>query len=76
MGSRNRATLAIESLLESEAEGLARKTVELAKDGDLQARRLCLDRLCPPRKDSPVSFQLPRMVTTFDAVAAMAAPRH
>jgi hypothetical protein len=27
----------------------------------------------PSRKDSPVSFQLPQMVTTIDAVAAMAA---
>jgi hypothetical protein len=72
-GSRNKATLAIESLLEGEAETLARKVVELAKEGDLQALRLCLDRLCPPRKDSPVSFRLPPMVTTVDAVAAMAA---
>jgi hypothetical protein len=72
-GSRNRATLAIEGLLEGEAETLARKAVELAKAGDLQALRLCLDRLCPPRKDSPVAFRLPPMVTTFDAVAAMAA---
>ena len=37
-GSRNRATLAIEALLEGEGEALTRKAIELAKDGDMQAR--------------------------------------
>jgi hypothetical protein len=72
-GSRNKATLAIESLLEGEAETLARKVVELAKAGDLQALRLCMDRLAPPRKDSPVAFDLPEMNTVSDAVLAMGA---
>jgi hypothetical protein len=72
-GSRNKATLAIESLLEGEAETLARKVVELAKAGDLQALRLCMDRLAPPRKDSPVTFDLPELKTVSDAVLAMGA---
>ena len=72
-GSRNKATLAIEALLDGEAEGLTRKAVELALAGDTTALRLCLDRLCPPRKDRPVSFDLPTMETPVDAVAAMAA---
>jgi hypothetical protein len=72
-GSRNRATLAIESLLEGEAETLARKVVELAKTGDLQALRICMDRLAPPRKDSPVAFDLPELRTVGDAVMAMGA---
>ena len=72
-GSRNKATLAIEALLDGEAEGLTRKAVDLAMGGDTTALRLCLDRLCPPRKDRPVSFDLPTMETPVDAVAAMAA---
>ena len=44
-GSRNRATLAIEALLEGEGEALTRKAIELAKAGDMTALRLCLDRL-------------------------------
>ena len=72
-GSRNRATLAIEALLEGEGEALTRKAIELAKAGDMAALRLCLDRLAPPRKDSPVAFDLPEMKTLNDAVPAMGA---
>src|SRR5215475_13308111 len=70
-GSRNRATLAIEALLEGEGEALTRKAIDLAKAGDMQALRLCMDRLAPPRKDAPVAFNLPEMKTVADAVTAM-----
>jgi hypothetical protein len=59
MGSRNRTTLAVEALLDGEAETLTRKAIELAKAGDLAALRVCLDRIAPPRKDRPVLFELP-----------------
>src|SRR5258708_4192358 len=72
-GSRNATTLALESLLDGEAEALTRKAVELALTGDIAALRLCLDRILPPRKDLPVSFDLPPMKASGDAVAAMAA---
>jgi hypothetical protein len=72
-GSRNRATLAIEALLEGEGEALTRKAIELAKAGDMAALRLCLDRILPPRKDSPVAFDLPEIKTLNDAVPAMGA---
>jgi Family of unknown function (DUF5681) len=49
-GTRNKVTLAIEALLDGEAEALTRKAIEIAKGGDLAALRLCLDRLAPPRK--------------------------
>jgi hypothetical protein len=53
-GSRNRATLAIEALLEGEGEALTRKALELAKAGDMAALRLCLDRpgTAPQRQPS------------------------
>ena len=35
--------------------------------------RLCLDRILPPRKDSPVAFDLPEIKTLNDAVPAMGA---
>jgi hypothetical protein len=56
---------------EGEGEALTRKAIELAKAGDMQALRLCLDRLVPPRKDNPVAFDLPEMKTLNDAVPAM-----
>ena len=44
-GPRHKTTLAIEALLEGEAEALTRKAVELALEGDVTALRLCLDRI-------------------------------
>ena len=42
MGSRNRATLAAQTLLDGEGERLTRKAIELALEGDRAALRLCL----------------------------------
>ena len=72
-GARNKTTLAIEALLEGEADALARKAIEMAKDGDGPALRMCLDRLAPPRKDAPVCFDLPPITCVADAVEASSA---
>ena len=58
-GTRNKATLAAQALLDGEAEALTRKAIKLAKEGDMQALRLCLDRLLPPRKDRPITLDVP-----------------
>ncbi|WP_201835053.1 DUF5681 domain-containing protein [Microvirga zambiensis] len=72
-GSRNKATLALEALLDGEAEALTRKAVEMALGGDTTAMRLVMDRILPPRKDRPVTFALPKLETPADAVKASAA---
>ena len=69
-GSFNRATQAIRALLEGEAEQLGRVAIDKALEGDTAALRLCLDRIAPPRKDAPVSFDLPEIETPADAAAA------
>ncbi|WP_169805570.1 DUF5681 domain-containing protein [Novosphingobium rosa] len=72
-GTRHKVTLAIEALLEGEAEALTRKAVEMALGGDGPALRLCLDRLAPPRKDAPISITLPPVTSAADTVAASSA---
>ena len=72
-GARNKATQAVLALLEGEGEALTRKAVEMALQGDSVALRLCLDRIAPPRKDSPVQFSLPRMTNARDAAQAAGA---
>lgn len=72
-GSRNRATVALEKILDGDAESILRKAVEMAQDGDPTALRLCLDRLLPPRKDRPISFDLPPIETTDDLPKATGA---
>src|SRR5690242_16581472 len=72
-GARHRVTLAAEALLDGEAEGLSRKAVELALQGDTVALRLCLERILPPRKDRPAPVRLPTLETAADAAQATAA---
>lgn len=72
-GSRNRVTLAVEALLEGQHEALTQAAIGKALDGDTTALRLCLDRLAPARKDSPVSFALPPIHSAEDAVIASSA---
>lgn len=72
-GALNKTTHAIQELLDGEAEALTRKAIEMAKEGDTTALRLCLERLCPPRKDRPVSISLPKIEKPDDAVKASAA---
>jgi hypothetical protein len=71
-GSRNRATLLMESLLADDAEAIGRKAIEMAKQGDMAAIRLCMDRLSPARKGEPVAFELPPLDKPADSVAAAA----
>jgi len=59
-GAMNKTTLAVQNILAGEGEVLARKAVELALAGDTVALRLCLERIAPARKDSPITFKLPK----------------
>jgi hypothetical protein len=69
-GSRNKATIAIEGLLEGQAEALTQTAISKALGGDSIALRLCMDRIAPPMKDKPVVFPLPRMHGAMDASEA------
>ena len=69
LGSRHKVTLAVEKLLDGEGEELTRKAIELALEGDLTALKLCLERICPPRKSRPINIELPNSKTA-DGVAA------
>jgi hypothetical protein len=52
---------------------LARKAVELALAGDAAALRLCLDRIVAPRREQPLSVDLPKIRSAADIAGAMAA---
>ena len=69
-GSRNKATIAIESLLKSQAEALTQTAVTVALEGDSVALRLCMERIAPAPKDQPISFSLPKMNSALDASEA------
>ena len=69
-GSRNKATTAIESLLQGQVEALTQTAVQKALEGDSVALRLCIERIAPAPKDQPVSFSLPKMKNALDASEA------
>jgi hypothetical protein len=72
-GARNRRTLVAESMLDRDGPAILETLVELAKEGDIAAIRMCIERIFPRPRGRPVAFDLPPMGTTTDAVAAMGA---
>jgi hypothetical protein len=72
-GTRHRATVAVQVLLEGEADALTRKCIELAKGGDTTALRLCMERLAPAMKSRPVQLPMPAVETAADILKAQAA---
>ena len=69
-GSRNKASLAADALFEGEAEGLARKAIEMALAGDIAALKICIERICPPRRDRPIKLELPKIERVDDILRA------
>jgi hypothetical protein len=71
-GARNRTTVLLEKIMADDAEEILEAVTKKAKEGDLAAAKLILDRVCPPRKDRPVTLDLPEIKGTKDLVTAMA----
>ena len=65
-GVRNKNTLAVESLLEGQAEALTQTAISR----DSMALWLCIERIAPAPKDNSVSFTLPQMNNAVDASRA------
>jgi hypothetical protein len=71
-GARHKTTVAVEALLEGQAEALTLKLIEKALAGDPMALRLCFDRIAPVRKGRTFEIDLPVVKTAADATIAMA----
>lgn len=67
-GAKNKSTAMAQALFDGEAETLTRKIIELAKNGDMQALRVCVDRLCPPMKAqaAPIQVEIPESDSISD----------
>lgn len=72
-GSRNRVTLVALAAMEEGADAIAKKIVEMAKQGDMSAARMVLERLVPPAKERPVFLSLPDTDTAAGITQAQAA---
>lgn len=72
-GSVHKVTSAVRVLMAGQAEALTRMVIDAALAGDMVALKLCIERIAPAPKDTPVRFTLPPMVKAADAVAAAGA---
>ena len=70
-GTRNHASRLVETMMAGDVEEITQKVISAAKSGDLTAARIVLDRISPPRKDNPITLDLPKLETASDAVQAM-----
>jgi Family of unknown function (DUF5681) len=68
-GSRNRATLAAEAMMDCKAEQITQKVIEMALEGDRVAIRLCMERLLPVRRERPISAVMPELRSASSASA-------
>jgi hypothetical protein len=72
-GSRNRVTLVALAAMEEGADAIARKVVDMAKEGDISAARLVIERLVPVAKERPIFLALPDTGSAEGVAQAQAA---
>lgn len=70
-GSRNKTTILAERLLENDLEEVCSVVANQAKQGNIQAIKVILDRLLPPRRDRHIHFPLQEIKTPSDILRAM-----
>jgi hypothetical protein len=71
-GARHKSTVAIELLLEGQADAIGRKCIEMALAGDTTALRLAMERIAPVRR-ARVRFTLPAIEEMTDLPKAVGA---
>ena len=59
--------------MEEGAAAIAKKIVEMAKQGDMNAARLVIERLVPPAKERPIFLDLPDTSSADGVARAQAA---
>src|SRR6266542_3375293 len=74
-GSRNKATVILQALLDGDVAEIGDRLVRRAKLGDLAAIRMCVDRILPRRREAPICFELPPIASAADLANAYEAIR-
>ncbi len=71
LGSRNKVSALVDTILEDQAQELAQVALQKAMDGDAVLIKALLDRVCPPRKERTVSLDLPSIDKAQEVPGAM-----
>lgn len=56
-GAKHKASLLAEKLFENDIEMVCNQVISQAREGNLQAAKIILDRLLPPRKDRFINIK-------------------
>jgi hypothetical protein len=72
-GTRHRATLIAEALIDGQAQEIVQKAIAMAASGDPTALRIVMERLCPPRRERTISLAMPSIKSASDLIMAAAA---
>lgn len=71
-GSRNKATLLAIAAMEGELAAVVRVVIDAAKNGDMGAARLVVDKLVPAVRERPISIDLPSISGIKDCTVVQA----
>lgn len=69
-GTRNRATLLAQALLDKDVEQVVEQVVKAALKGDLAAAKMVIERVVPPARERPISLPLTGDLSTAAGVSA------
>ncbi len=69
-GARHKSSMMAEMLFEGGVEAVCEQVLSQAKEGNLHAAKIILDRLLPSRKDRLINFKLPHIEKASDVVEA------
>ena len=72
-GTRHKATQAALKLLGGDLAAITQECIRQAKEGNLMAVKLVLDKLIPSAKELPLSLSLPKVEGAADLPAALSA---
>jgi hypothetical protein len=72
-GARHKTTILAERLLLDDVEKIVNAVLTAARNGDMTAAKIILDRIAPVSRRQCVSFDLPKIESLDDEVAARAA---
>jgi hypothetical protein len=67
-GSRNRATVLAEQLLEDDIEAVVKAIISAAKEGNTNAMKLVIERIVPPQTARRVTFPM-KPINSVDDIA-------
>ena len=70
-GARHKTTLLAERLMQDDAENIVNAVLTAARNGDMTAAKIVLDRIAPVRRSNP--FDLPKIEGWADRLPARAA---